>query len=93
MYAIGFSKHLVNWFWSCLIYRTFLVNLGNTFSQPVFLSSGVLQGSISYPLLFLVYINISQAVKSILLPYPDDTCLACQHKDINEIEKHLKKDL
>ena len=36
---------------------------------------------------------MSQAVKCNLFVYPDDTCLACQHKDLNEIEKQLSKDL
>ena len=94
LYAIGFSKHSVNWFRSYLINRTFLVNLGNAFSQPACVSSGVPQGSILGPLLFLIYINdMSQAVKCNLFLYADDTCLVCQHKDeINEIEKQLHKD-
>ena len=92
-HAIRFSKHSVNWFRSYLINRTFLVNLGNAFSQPACVSSGVPQGSILGPLLFLVYINdMSQAVKCNLFLYADDTCLVCQHKDINEIEKQLNKD-
>ena len=93
LYAIGFSKHSVNWFRSYLINRTFLVNLGNAFSQPACVSSGVPQGSILGPLLFLIYINdMSQAVKCNLFLYADDSCLVCQHKDINEIEKQLNKD-
>ena len=32
LYATGFSKHLVDWFRSYLINRSFLVNLGNAFS-------------------------------------------------------------
>ena len=93
MYAIGFSKHSVNWFRSYLINRTFLVNLGNAFSQPACVSSGVPQGSILGPLLFVKYINdLSRPVKCILLHNADDTCLVCQHKDINEIEKQLNKD-
>ena len=93
MYAIGFSKHSVNWFRSYLINRTFLVNLGNIFSQPACVASGVPQVSILGPLLFLIYINnVSQAVKCNLFLYADDTCLFCQHKDINEIEKQLNKD-
>ena len=92
LYAIGFSKHSVNWFRSYLINRTFLVNLGNAFSQPACVSSGVPQGSILGPLLFLIYINdMSQAVKCNLFLYADDTCLVCQHKYINEIEKQLNK--
>ena len=93
LYAIGFSKHSVNWFRSYLTNRTFLVILGNVFSQPACVSSGVPQGSILGPLLFLIYINdMSQAVKCNLFLYADDTCLVCQHKDINEIEKQLNKD-
>ena len=92
LYAIGFSKHSVNWFRSCLTNRTFLVNLGNVFSQPVCVSSGIPQGSILGPLIFLIYINdMSQAVKCNLFLYADDTCLVCHHKDINEIEKQLNK--
>ena len=79
LYAIRFSKHSVNWFRYYLINRTFLVNLGNAFSQPACVSSGVPQGSILGPL--------SQAVKCNLFLYADDACLVCQHKDVNEIEK------
>ena len=93
LYATGASKHSVNWFRSYLTNRTFLVNLGNVFSQPTCVSSGVSQGSILGPLLFLIYINhMSQAVKCNLFLYADDACLICQHKDINETEKQLNKD-
>ena len=88
LYAIGFSKHTVNWFKSYLSNRSFLVNLGNNFSQPASVSSGVPQGSILGPLLFLIYVNdMSRAVKCHLFLCADDSCLVCQHKDINEIEK------
>ena len=35
---------------------------------------------------------MSQAVKCHLFLYADDSCLVCQHKDINEIEKQLNVD-
>ena len=93
LYAIGFSKHTVNWFKSYLSNRYFLVNLENNFSQPASVSCGVPQGSIFGPLLFLIYVNdMSQAVKCHLSLYADDSCLVCQHKDINEIEKQLNVD-
>ena len=93
LYAIGFSKHAVNWFQSYLSNRSFLVNLGNNFSQPASVSCGVPQGSILGPLLFLIYVNdMSQAVKCDLFLYADDTCLVCQHKDINKIENQLNED-
>ena len=35
---------------------------------------------------------MSQAVKCDLFLYADDTCLVCQHKDINKIENQLNED-
>ena len=87
LYAIGFSKHTVNWFQSYLPNRSYLVNLANS------VSCGVPQGSILGPFLFLIYVNdMSQAVKCDLFLYADDTCLVCQHKDINKIENQLNED-
>ena len=93
LYAVGFWKHTVNWFQSYLSNRSFLVNLENSFSQPASVSCGVPQGSILGPLLFLIYVNdMSQAAKCDLFLYADDTCLVCQHKDINKIENQLNED-
>ena len=93
LYAIGFSKQSVNWFRSYLINRTFLVNPENVFSQCIIVSSGVPPGSIFGPLLFLIYINdLSQTVKCIFFLYADDTCLVCQHNDVNKTDKQLNKD-
>ena len=62
--VIGFSKHTVNWFQSYLSNRSFLVNLGNNFSQSRSIFCGVHKGSILGPLLFLTYdSDMSQAVK------------------------------
>ena len=64
MYTIDFSKHSVNWFQSYLINGTFLVNLGNVFSELACVYSGVPQGPILDPLLLPIYINdMSQAVR------------------------------
>ena len=86
LYAIDFSKHIVNWFQSYLSNRSCLVDLGNNFSKLASVSWGVPQCSILGPLLFLIYVNdMSQAVRCDLFLYADDTCLVCQHKDINKI--------
>ena len=93
LHVFGLSTHSANWFQSYLINKTFLVDLGNSFSQPACVSSGVPQGPILGPLLFLIYINhMSQAVKCNVFLYADDTCLVSQHKDINETEKQLNED-
>ena len=93
VYALDFLKHTVNWFQSYFSNRSFLVNLGNNFSHPASVSCSVLQGSILGPLLFLIYVNdMSQAIECDLFLYADDTCLVCQHKDINKIENQLNED-
>ena len=65
-----------------------MVNVNNAYS-----SCGVPQGSILGPLLFLLYVNdMQQAVKSDLLLYADDSCLAYTNKDVKYIEQKLNKD-
>ena len=45
------------------------------------------------PLFVLIYVNgTPQAVKCDLFLYADDTCLICQHKNINKIENQLNED-
>ena len=84
---------IVNWFKSYLSNRSFKVNLGNNYSQPASVSCGVPQGSVLGSFLFLIYVNdMSQTVKCHLFLYADDSCLVCQHEDINEIEKQLNVD-
>ena len=51
------------------------------------------QGSISGPLLFLIYVkDMPQAVKLNLFLYGNDSCLMYQHRDVSKIEKQLNKD-
>ena len=90
LYATHFSKHIVNWFKSYIFNRSFLVNLGNNFSQPASISCDVPEGFILGPLLFLIYVNdMSQAVKNGLFLYVNDSRLVYQHKDINETENEV----
>ena len=91
--AIGFSDKCVQWFRSYLYERIFFIEIENQLSDCGKVPRGVPQGSISRPLLFLVYVNdMPQAVKSNLFLYADDSCLMYQHKDVEEMEKQLNKD-
>ena len=91
--AIGFSNHTIGWFESYLSNRLFRVNLENCYSDPSNITCGVRQGSILRPLLFPIYVNdMSQAAKSNLFLYADDSCLVFQRKDVIEIEKQLNGD-
>ena len=93
LYGIGFSKHSVNSFQSCVIKRIFLVKLGDVFSHLACVSIGVPQGSVLAPLLFLIFINdMSPVAKCNLFLYADNTCFIIQHKDVNGIRKQLNED-
>ena len=91
--AIRFPKIPLQWFRSYLSEHIFLVNIENKLSDFGKMFYWVPQGSILGPLLSLIYVNdMLQAVKSTLLFYADDSCILYQHKEVDEIEKHLYKD-
>ena len=88
MKYLGFSKNTVTWFKSYLCERKFKISINTSYSIPASLLCGVPQGSISGPLLFLLYINdLPRAVISDSLLYADDACIVFQHKTEIEIEK------
>ena len=90
--AIRFSEQSIQWFRSYLCDRIFLVETENKLSDFGKISCGVPQGSVLGPLLFLIHVNdMSQAVKSNLLLYADDSCLMYQHKDMRKSKKFLMK--
>ena len=81
------------WFKSYLSDRAFKINVNNHFSDLSKINSGVPQGSILDPLLFLLYVNdMPQVVHSDLLLHADDSGLTFQHKHVHTIEHQLNKD-
>ena len=88
---IGFSKNMISWYKSYLAEHHFTVEVANQVSKFSNISCDVLQGSILGPLLFLIYVNMSQAVERDLYWYMD-SCLIFQHKNVTEIKKQLNKD-
>ena len=84
--AMGFSEGCITWFQSYLSEGIFFRSIENQLSDYGRILSGIPQGSILGPLLFLIYVNhMPQAVNLNLFLYADDSCLMFQHKEAEEI--------
>ena len=82
------------WFKSYLSERKQTVQINGTFSQYREINSGVPQGSILGPLLFLCYVNdMSSSVNCRLVQYADDSALVASGKDLIEISDFLSNEL
>ena len=92
---IGASDVTVNWFESYLSERTQKVCFKGTISESLPLSTGVPQGSILGPLLFLIFINdmANVVTHGKITMYADDTTLYTSGNDVNLISKQLTEDL
>ena len=72
--TMGISGNLWQWFKSYLLNRQHCVKIQNKYSDLLPVLSGIPQGSILGPLLFLVYVNdIPQYTTSTTLLFADDT--------------------
>ena len=93
--AYGVKNEELLWFTDYLFGRQQFIQMGNNASsqQPIF--SGVLQGSIIGPLLFLIFFNdvVDHLINSRVIKYADDTVVFFAGKDIVSIEKALTDDM
>ena len=94
MKYFGFPASVIEWFESYLSNKTFLVCIGNVFSEAGTLKYGVPQGCILGPLLFLLYVNdLPESLSDAgFYLYANDNCIFYQHKDANKIENVLNKE-
>lgn len=76
LHAYGIRGQTLRWVQDFLINRTQQVSVGKSLSQPAKVASGVPQGSVLGPTLFIIYINeLPEIVQSECKLFADDTKL------------------
>ena len=87
------SGKVFNWIESWLTNRRQRVCIQGKFSNWIPVTSGVPQGSVLGPVLFLIFINdLDEGLRSQIIKFADDTKVFCKLSEVQDCE-NLQKDL
>lgn len=90
---IGIRGTMLRWFESYLRDRKMVVKIGKSLSSYVNISTGVPQGSILGPVLYLIYTNsiADHVINSQMFTYADDTLILSSHRNLSCAVSNLQK--
>ena len=94
--ALGFSAQMLEWIQSFLVGRSMLVSVGGFDSESYSVLSGVPQGSVLGPLLFLIYVNnLANSLQCKWYAFADDFKLYISYNKNSGLEgvSALQRDL
>ena len=89
---LGIRGNLLQWIESFLKHRTFKVRANGSYSTSREVKSGVVQGSVLGPLLFVAYIgDLSNLIKVSISLFADDTKMYCNPlKDVDQFNQDIQ---
>lgn len=90
---LNISTCLVKWFYSLVTNRSQQVKVNNSFSEGNSCSTGVPQGAVSSPILFMLYTNEcrSRMSNNKILKYSDDTIIVSLLRVWDHVSTYLKE--
>jgi len=82
----------LQWFTDYLFHRKHIVQFHGVLSEPNPINTGVPQGSILRPLLFLIFNDVHSPLRHCkIITYADDTVISTSSSDIDAIQSSLSR--